>query len=48
MAASKGVTTEYTAPYKNKSDVFAHLTDDPSDRQGKNMGRPINVNMMIG
>ena len=32
---------DWVAPYKNKSDVFGHLVDDPADRQGKlNIEKP--------
>ena len=34
MAPAPG-TQPWQAPYKNKSDVFTHLVDDPRDRQGK-------------
>ena len=32
---SAGSSEPWKAPYKNKSDVFTHLVDDPRDRQGR-------------
>ena len=36
MSAGEGAEP-WVAPYKNKSDVFTHLVDDPRDRQGKKL-----------
>merc|ERR1719362_2579671 len=39
MTAGPG-SKPWQAPYKNKSDVFTHLVDDPRDRRGGKIDKP--------